>query len=194
MDGSAIRRFTSEELNNFNGSAEATQGIDFEDSIDSTLWMPLSAYFSSRALRTARGLLTIFAKDVAFLHAVGAFLPGERWLVVGNVTNEVEGVVGTPHLFGQLVEKEALNGQFIDQGLLLIGSIPAGEEVAQRGIGFIDHLAGVVRKGLGDKATIGVEVLDALGGDADFDVVGRSSVSAWSHLRRRDQRAGVGRR
>ena len=57
-------------------------------------------------------------------------------------------------------------GQFLDDGLLALGVVPGVEEGVERGVGLADGLAGVVLERLGDELAVGVEVLDALGGDA----------------------------
>ena len=170
-DGGAVASLAAEELNDLDRRAEARSGSTLRISIDSTVWMPLSAYLSSRASSTARALLAVLAEDVALLHVVGALLAGERRLVEGDVADEVEGVVVAADLFGQLVEEHALGVQLLDDGLLLVGGVPACEEVVEGGESLVDGLAGVVRERLGDELAVGVEVLDALGGDADFDVV-----------------------
>lgn len=64
-----------------------------------------------------------------------------------------------------------MGGEFFEDGLLFLCIVPSGEEVIQRGVGLEESLAGVVLVRLGDELAIGIEVLDALGGDADFDVV-----------------------
>ena len=133
--------------------------------------MPLSAYFCEQGIEDGAGLVAIVAEDVALLHLVGPFLAGQRRLVEGDVADEIEGVVVAADLLGELVEEHALGGQLLDDDLLLVGVVPGGEEVVERGVGLAHGLAGVVLERLGDELAVGVEVLDALGGDADLDIV-----------------------
>jgi len=87
------------------------------------------------------------------------------------VADEIEGVVVSANMLGQFVEGDALGGEFLQDDLLALGVIPDGEEIVEGRIGFADRLAGSVLERLGDELAVFVEILDALGGDADLDVV-----------------------
>ena len=128
--------------------------------------MPASAYLSSSASSTARALSPYLAKTLRFLHLLGPLAARERRLVEGDVADEVEGVVVAADLFGQFVEEDALAGELFEDGLLAVGVVPGGEERVERGVGLAHGLARVVLERLGDELAVGVEVLDALGGDA----------------------------
>ncbi len=79
---------------------------------------------------------------------------------------EVEGVEVAADLLGEFVEEDALARELLDDGLLAVGVVPGGQEVVERGVRLAHGLAGVVLERLGDELAVGVEVLDALGGDA----------------------------
>jgi hypothetical protein len=113
-------------LDDFDGRAEASEGIDFEylhrlDGLDAAV-----SVFGEKGFENGASLLAILAKDVALLHVVGAFLAGERWLVVGDVTDEIEGIVVAPDLIGQFIEEESLGGQFFDEGSFRLSVISSG--------------------------------------------------------------------
>ena len=90
------------------GCRRSVSGSTLRISSDSTLVMPASAYFSSRASSTARACSPYLAKTLRFLHLLGALPAGERRLVEGDVADQVEGVVVAADLLGELVEEDAL--------------------------------------------------------------------------------------
>jgi hypothetical protein len=158
-EGGAVGGFAAEELDDFDGGAEVAEGIDFEglhglDGLDAAVGVFLEQGFEDGA-----GLLAVFAEEVALGHPGGALAAGEGRLVVGDVADEVEGVVIGPDLGGQLVEEEALRGEFVDECFLLVGGVPLVEEVVEGGVGPVDGLAAVVGEGLGDELAIGVEMV-----------------------------------
>ena len=115
---------------------------------------------------------------------LGAFAARERRLVEGDVADQIEGVVVAADLLGQFVEEDALAGELVDDGLLAVGVVPRVEESVQRGVRLADGLARVVLERLGDELAVGVEILDALGGDARLPRRRRSTCGAAGCRRR----------
>ena len=114
------------------------------------------------------------------MHAVRALAARERRLVEGDVADQVEGVEVLADLLGQLVEEDALAREFLEDGLLALGVVPRVEEVVERRVRLANGLARVVLERFGDQLAVLVEVLDALGDDADLDVVDVVLASAGS--------------
>ena len=75
----------------------------------------------------------VLGEDIALADVVGALAAGERRLVEGDVADQVEGVEVLAHFLGQRVERQALGFQFLDDGLLALGAVPALEEVVEAG-------------------------------------------------------------
>ena len=139
-EGGAVGGFAAEELDDFDGGAEVAEGIDFEglhglDGLDAAVGVFLEEGFEDGA-----GLLAVFAEEVALGHPGGAFAAGEGRLVVGDVADEVEGVVIGSDPGGQLVEEEALRGKFVEECFLLVGGVPLVEKVVEGGVGPVDGL------------------------------------------------------
>ncbi len=74
------------------------------------------------------GLLAVLGEHMALLDAFGTFAPREWRLVERDMADQIEGVVVATHLFGQLIQKHAVGGQFIDQYLFALGFVPGIEE------------------------------------------------------------------
>ena len=121
---------------------------------------------------------------MALLHFLGPLAASERRLVEGHMADEVESVVVAADLLGEFVEEDTARREFLDDGVLLLGVIPDGEEGIERGVGFPNGFARVILQGFGDELAIRIEILDALGGDADLDIVHEVSGGAcrrWVH-------------
>jgi hypothetical protein len=109
--------------------------IDLENFQDSTLVMPLSAYFWSKASSTARAFSPYLAKTLRFFTFSARSFRVSGGLVEGDVADQIEGVVVAAHLLGEFIEEDTLGGQFLQDGLLLLGVVPHGEEGIERGVG-----------------------------------------------------------
>ena len=75
-----------------------------------------------------------------------------------------------PDLIGQGSKNTPSFGQFVDDGLLLVGAAPAAQEIIQGGEFSGQGLAGVVLEGFGDQLAVGIEILHPLGGHLDLDI------------------------
>jgi hypothetical protein len=66
-DGGQVGGLAAEEVDDFDGGAEGGQRVDLEDVQRLDALMPLSAYLSSSASRTARAFSPYLAKTLRFL-------------------------------------------------------------------------------------------------------------------------------
>ncbi len=80
------------------------------------------------------GEIAIFAEVISLLHLLGTFLAGERLLVVSDVADEIERIEDGADFLIQRGEDETLLFELLDDGALLVGLIPWGEEVIERGV------------------------------------------------------------
>ena len=117
------------------------------------------------------GEVAVFGEVIAFLHLLGAFLAGERLLLVGDVANQIERIEGGADFLIQRGKDDALLLQLLDDGAFLVGLLPGREEGIERGVGGADVLAGVVAQALGDDFAVVAHVLDALFDDGDFHAI-----------------------
>ena len=131
----------------------------------SRLNTPSSAYLARSASSTAAGLVPVFVEHVALLDVGGALAPGQRPGVEGDVADEVEGVEVFVQFPGNHVEFQALRCQFLDDGLLPFGGLPAPEEVVQAGEAFLEGFLGEVTQGFGDELPVLIHIGNPLGND-----------------------------
>ena len=101
------------------------------------------------------------------------------------MADEIKRVVVAAGLLGQLIEEHAFGGQLFEDRHFLLGVVPDGEETVEGGVGLEDRFARAVFERFGNEAAARVEVLHALGGDADFDGVDVVADRAATGLRRR---------
>ena len=125
------------------------------------------AYFCQQRIEHGAGLRAVFREHVALADVLGALAAGQRRLVEGDVADEVEGVEVLAHFLGERIERQALGFQFLDDGLLALGRLPALEEIVEAGEAFLQRLLGEVAQALGDELAVLVEIFDALGDDGE---------------------------
>jgi len=81
--------------------------------------------------------------------------------------------------------------------LLAVGVVPGVEEGTERGVGLAHGLTRVILERFGDEFAVFVEILHALGGDGDFNVVyvillGGFFYTAWLKRPRQFVRLAIG--
>jgi hypothetical protein len=154
--------------------------------------MPLSAYFLSSA-PARRGPFAVLGEDVSLLHLLGAFAARERRLVEGDVADQIEGVVVAAHLLGQFLEEHALAASSSRMACFRVGIIPnALRKASERGVGLADGFARVVLERFGDQLAVLIQILHALGGNADLDVVDVVLGGGSGLVRRPEDRVMIG--
>ena len=127
--------------------------------------------FLQQGFEHGAGLRAVLGEDVALADVVGPLAAGERRLVEGDVADEVEGIEVLADFLGERVERQAFGFQFLDDGLLALGGVPAFEEIVQAGEALLQGFLGVVAQAFGDQLAVLVEVFDALGDDAGADAI-----------------------
>ena len=94
---------------------------------------PSSWYFCEQRFEHGAGLRAVLGEHVALADVLGPLAAGERRPVEGDVADEVEGIEVLADFLGQRVERQALVFQFLDDGLLALGGVPALEEIVEAG-------------------------------------------------------------
>ncbi len=149
------------------GVPMASNGSDLQDARIVEVGDAFVLVFLEQGFEHGAGLLAVLGEDVALADILGPLAPGERRLVEGHVADQVEGVEVLAHFLGQRIEQQAFVLQFLDDGLLALGAVPASEEIVEAGEALAERLLRVVAQALGDQLAVFVEVFDALGQDAD---------------------------
>ena len=170
-NGGEVARLATEQVDDLDRRAECGERVHLQDFQRLDARDAGVGVFLQQGIEDGAGLVAVLGEDVALLDLLSPLAAREGRAVESDVADEVESVEVATHLLGEFLEEDALGGEFLKNRLLLLGVVPDGEEVVERGIGLPDGLAGVVAKRLGDQPAVAVEVLDALGGDADLDVV-----------------------
>ena len=116
-------------------------------------------------------MVAVLRKVVALAHVFSALAAGERFLIVSNMTDQVERVEGRADLILQSGKDDAVTFQFFDDGALLVGPLPRFQKGIERGVVGADVLAGIVTQTLGDDLSVSAQVLNALVDDGDVNAV-----------------------
>ena len=100
MHGSLEACARAELLDQLEGRAHRVEGRDFQhlhivQPADDAFVLVLG----EQRFQHGAGLGAVLCEDVSFLDVVGAFAARQRWLVEGDVADEVEGVEIFAHLF-----------------------------------------------------------------------------------------------
>ncbi len=108
--------------------------VEFEQNFGALRWWRcLRRHICRAALPARRGPVAVFGEVVALLDLVGAFFAGQRRLVAGDVADQVEVAVVPADFLREVFQHDAVFFQFLDNGLLLLGAVPALQEIVQRG-------------------------------------------------------------
>lgn len=102
-NGGEVGRFAAEGRDDLNRRAEGGKRINLQNFERLHALQSAVGVFLEKRIEDGTGFGAVFSEDVSLLHFFGALFSGERRRVEGKVADEVEGVVVTPHLFGEFV-------------------------------------------------------------------------------------------
>ena len=122
------------------------------------------------------GLSFVFGKIVALLHPIDTLTTSERLLVECHMTNDVEVVAICQGriLLTHGIKQHIVFSQLVDDGLFLVGMAPSATEGIERGILFLDGLAGEVGEFLREeRLSVFTEVLHHLVNDFHLPAVNK---------------------
>ena len=89
-------------------------------------------------------MVAILGEGIALTDVFGAVVSSERWLVEGDVADQIEGIEVFADFFGERIKMESFFGEFVDDGLLALGVVPSGEEVFEGGEVLLEGFLGEV--------------------------------------------------
>jgi hypothetical protein len=131
----------------------------------------LVGVLGEQASRTARALSPYFVKASRFLtfsarsRRVSGLASKATWQI------RSKGSRSLAQFLDDGIERQALGRQFLDDGLLALGGVPAFQEVVEAGEALAQRALGEVAQGLGDELAVLVEVFHPLGDDRGADAV-----------------------
>ena len=161
----------AELLDELNRRAHRVEGRDLKDAGVVEVEDAFVLVLRQQGFEDGAGLRAILGEDVALADIVGALAAGERRPVEGDVADQVEGIEILADFLGERVERQPFVGQFLDDGLLALGGVPAAQEIIEAGEALPQGLLGEVAQAFGDELAVFVEVFDALGDDGGADAV-----------------------
>ena len=161
----------AKQLDDLDGGADLIEGRHLENAGLFEVLDTLVGILVQQGIQHQPRLVLEAGEVIALAHLVGAFPAGERWLAIGDVADEVEGVEFFAYLFLQGLPEHAVLLQFIEDEFLFSCLGPGVEELVEGAVEGLDVAAGVVFEGLGDELAVGVEVLDPFGDEGDLDIV-----------------------
>ena len=144
MDGPIKARLAPEGANEFDGRAEPVERRDPENIGVVKVQDALVGVLGQECVENGASLVAVFREHVALLHIVGP-LATSQWLgVEGDMADQVKGIEVLAQLFDDGVKWQPFGLQFVDDGLLTLGSIPAFQEVVEAGEALAQRLLGEV--------------------------------------------------
>ena len=171
VDGLVVGRLAAEGAHYFMRGAEAPDGVQRDDSRVLQVEQAGIGILVEEAVEDLPREVAVFRKVVTLTHVFSALAAGERFLIVGDMTDQVERVEGRADLILQSGKDDPVTFQFFDDGALLVGSFPGFQENIERSVVGADILAGVVTQALGDDLSVRAQVLDTLVDDGDDNAV-----------------------
>lgn len=109
----------------FIGRAHVFEGVEREDFDVFDVFYAGIGIFIQQTFQYLACLFAVFGKVVAFLHIFSAFATGQRWLVKGDMADQVECIKILAHLVSQGYQQYAMLFQFLQKGGLAFGLAPA---------------------------------------------------------------------
>src|SRR5688572_30637115 len=82
-------------------------------------------------LEHCSGLRTIFRKNVSFANILSTFPPGQRWLVEGDIANQIERIQISHTVPRECIQNDALRFELLENRLLSRRTTPLREELTQ---------------------------------------------------------------
>lgn len=122
--------------NDFNGGAETGERVDGENLRFLNRTNAFVGVFVQQGLQHALRLFAVAGEVIALLDLLGALFSGERRLIPGYVADQIKGVeflAGlAAYFFCQRFKENPFVGQFVNDGLLLVGIVSAPQKIIQR--------------------------------------------------------------
>ena len=125
----------------------------------------LVAVFGQERLQHRAGLRAVFCEDVALAHVVGPLAPGQRGLVESDVADQVERIEILADLVQQMLERQSLAFQLLNDQLLALGFFPTPQKAVEAGEALAQRFLGKIPQAFGHQTATLVKILDALGDD-----------------------------
>ncbi len=129
MHGVLVLIQSAKGANDFNGGAEAGEGVDGEYLRFLNWTNAFVGVFFQQGLQHALRLLAIAGEVIALFNLLGALFTGEWRLISGYVADQIKGVeflAGlAAYFFCQRLKENPFVGQLVNDGLLFFGTVPA---------------------------------------------------------------------
>ena len=130
--GDDTGRLTAESADDFDRRAKLVQGLDLEDVDVLDRSDALVGVLVEQGVEHGPGLLAVLGEVVLLPDLVGSLLASQRRLIVGDMADRSNGSRSLPTSSASGSKKTPLF-QLLDDRLLAVGLIPAGQELVEGG-------------------------------------------------------------
>ena len=124
VDSLVVGRLAAEGADDFGRSAETPDGVQRDDSRVLQVKQAGIGILVEQAVKNLAREVAVFGEVVPLAHVFSALAAGERFSIVGNMTDQVERVEVFADLILQRGKDDAVILQFFDDGTLLVGPFP----------------------------------------------------------------------